>query len=78
MHHHLHVNVHVHILLCHCLLFCQTLAETLNSLLEGLNMREELFSLGYTSRLVASQLAALPQAKARRKVCPLVVDLFLV
>ncbi len=46
----------------------QNLAESLNSLFEGMNTREELFSLGYTSRLVASQLAALPQAKARRKV----------
>ena len=48
---------------------CQTLAETLNNLLEGLDLKEELFSVGYTSRLVTSQLAALPQAKARRKVC---------
>ncbi|XP_064398020.1 sec1 family domain-containing protein 2-like isoform X2 [Halichondria panicea] len=56
----------------------KSLAESLNSLFDGMNTREELFSLGYTSRLVASQLAALPQAKARRKVATQRCSLLLV
>lgn len=46
----------------------QSLAETLNNLLFSMDSREELFSLGYTSKWVASQLATLPHAKSRRKV----------
>ena len=40
----------------------------LNNLLLQLEVREDIFSLGHTSQFIASQLAALPEAKTRRKV----------
>ena len=40
----------------------------MNDLLLQLEVREDIFSLGHTSRFIANQLAALPQAKTRRRV----------
>ncbi|XP_057208134.1 sec1 family domain-containing protein 2 [Triplophysa rosa] len=46
------------------------LASALNSLFEFINTREESFSVGPMSRLIAGELASHPQAKNRRKAAP--------
>ncbi|XP_073789340.1 sec1 family domain-containing protein 2 isoform X1 [Danio rerio] len=48
----------------------KTLALTLNGLFEFISTREESFSVGPMSRLIATELANLPQAKNRRKTAP--------
>eukprot|EP00731_Ephydatia_muelleri_P024916 Em0016g1187a len=45
----------------------KSVAIALNEFLETLDIREDIFSLGHTSRLIANQLAGLPEARARRK-----------
>ena len=53
------------------LLFClhgQLLAASLSSLLSGLDVHEDVFSLGHLSSLVATQLGGLAETQARRKV----------
>ena len=40
----------------------------MNHLLQALDMQEEIFSLGSTSRFIANQLSNLPAARTRRKV----------
>lgn len=42
----------------------------LSSLLNKLEMSEDLFSFGPTSRLIANKLASLEQSHERRKVSP--------
>ncbi|XP_040274808.1 sec1 family domain-containing protein 2 [Bufo bufo] len=39
----------------------------LNNIMEGIGVREECFSVGYLSRIIAGELASYPQAKNRRK-----------
>ena len=51
----------------------QGLASSLNSSLEQLGFSEDVYALGATSGLVATELAGLPWAKARRKVMFLTV-----
>ena len=46
----------------------KSFASSLHSLLEMWGMSEDIFSLGFTSRFIANQLALLPAARARRKV----------
>ncbi len=46
----------------------QAFVWALSDLLGQLDVREDIFSLGQTSRLIANQLATLPEAKTRRKV----------
>lgn len=46
------------------------LASALNALFEFINTREESFSVGPMSRLIAGELAIHPQAKNRRKAAP--------
>ena len=46
----------------------QSFTSSLNRLLESLDMQEEIFSLGSTSRFIANQLSNLPAARTRRKV----------
>ena len=46
----------------------QSFTSGLNCLLESLDMQEEVFSLGSTSRFIANQLSNLPAARTRRKV----------
>ncbi|XP_056337525.1 sec1 family domain-containing protein 2 [Danio aesculapii] len=48
----------------------KTLVSTLNGLFEFISTREESFSVGPMSRLIATELANLPQAKNRRKTAP--------
>lgn len=43
------------------------LASGLHALLQGLDVREDIYSLGHTSRLVATELDSYPPARARRK-----------
>ena len=53
------------------LLFClhgQLLAASLSSLLSGLDVHEDVFSVGQLSSLVATQLGGLAETQARRKV----------
>ena len=46
----------------------QSFTSGLSRLLESLDMQEEIFSLGSTSRFIANQLSNLPAARTRRKV----------
>ncbi|XP_051511424.1 sec1 family domain-containing protein 2-like [Myxocyprinus asiaticus] len=48
----------------------KTLASVLNALFEFINTREESFSVGPMSRLIAGELASHPLAKNRRKAAP--------
>ncbi|XP_056413994.1 sec1 family domain-containing protein 2 isoform X2 [Hyla sarda] len=45
----------------------KNLAVGLNNIMEGIGVREECFSVGYLSRIIAAELANYPQAKNRRK-----------
>ena len=47
----------------------QCVAHNFSELCRSLNVQEHCFSLGPTSRLVASELASMPEARARHKVC---------
>ena len=55
----------VHLLLC---LHAQLLAASLSSLLSGLDVHEDVFTVGELSSLVATQLGGLAETQARRKV----------
>ena len=44
------------------------LVVNLHSILQGINAREEIFSLGHTARILASDLEAYQPARQRRKV----------
>lgn len=46
----------------------QLYASYLNGFLDILNVNEDCYALGGTSKLIASELASLPWAKNRRKV----------
>uniref|UniRef100_H2YU06 Sec1 family domain-containing protein 2 n=1 Tax=Ciona savignyi TaxID=51511 RepID=H2YU06_CIOSA len=54
------------------------LASCLNSLFEALDCKDEIFVVGNTSRLIATQLANLPSARQRRKVSANQASLLLV
>ncbi|KAM4808312.1 sec1 family domain-containing protein 2 [Rhinophrynus dorsalis] len=45
----------------------RSLVSAINNLMEGIGVREECFSVGYLSRIIAGELASYPQAKNRRK-----------
>ncbi|XP_053559948.1 sec1 family domain-containing protein 2 isoform X2 [Bombina bombina] len=45
----------------------KNLVSGLNYLMEGIGVREECFSVGHMSRIIAGELASYPQAKNRRK-----------
>ena len=53
-------------------LYAQLLAASLSSLLSGLDVHEDVFSMGQLSSLVAAQLGGLAETQARRKVSYLV------
>ena len=42
--------------------------SSLSGFCEQLQVSEDVYAVGHTSRIVASELAGLPSAKARRKV----------
>lgn len=46
----------------------RSLVSELNQVMEGIGVREECFSVGHLSRIIAGELANYPQAKNRRKV----------
>lgn len=46
----------------------RSLVCELNMIMEGIGAREECFSVGYLSRIIAGELANYPQAKNRRKL----------
>ena len=54
------------------------LVNYLNQLFETLSVKEELFAVGSTSRLIATQLANLPAGRQRRKVAATTASLVLV
>jgi len=54
------------------------LASSFNALFEVLNCKDELFAVGTTSRLIATQLANHPAAKQRRKAAPKQASLVLI
>lgn len=60
-------SIHYSILPRQLQLAYKCVAVALNEFLGTLDIREDIFSLGHTSRLIANQLAALPEARARRK-----------
>ncbi|XP_018431457.1 PREDICTED: sec1 family domain-containing protein 2 [Nanorana parkeri] len=45
----------------------RSLVSELNQVMEGIGVREECFSVGHLSRIIAGELANYPQAKHRRK-----------
>lgn len=45
------------------------LVSCIHSLLQGMNAREDIYSLGHTARIVGTELDALTPARLRRKVC---------
>ena len=44
------------------------LASSLNDMFESLGVHEDCYGVGHFAKIVASELANLPSAKARRKV----------
>lgn len=46
----------------------RSLVSELNQVMEGIGVREECFSVGHLSRIIAGELASYPQAKHRRKM----------
>ncbi|MEE6462065.1 hypothetical protein FKM82_001476 [Ascaphus truei] len=48
-------------------LHIRSLVSGLNHLMEGIGVREECFSVGHLSRIIAGELASYPQARNRRK-----------
>lgn len=44
------------------------LASTLNSMFESMSIHEDCYAVGHFSRLVATELANMPDARGRRKV----------
>ena len=44
-------------------------ASGLSGLFESLDMNEDCYGVGYLSKLIASELASMPSARMRRKVC---------
>ena len=46
----------------------QMLASSLNDMFENLEIHEDCYGVGHFAKTVASELAGLPAAKARRKV----------
>ena len=44
------------------------LASSLNDMFENLEIHEDCYGVGHFAKIVASELANLPNAKARRKV----------
>ena len=44
------------------------LASSLNDMFENLNINEDCYGVGHFAKIVASELANLPNARARRKV----------
>ncbi|XP_056621181.1 sec1 family domain-containing protein 2 [Triplophysa dalaica] len=64
------VDVDMHSLTPELQIQIKCLASDLNALFEFINTREESFSVGPMSRLIAGELANLPQAKNRRKAAP--------
>ena len=47
----------------------QSFVSSVDSLLSDLGVREDIYHIGYTSRLLATELDTLPHARSRRKVC---------
>lgn len=64
------MDVDVHSLPPELQIQIKTLVSTLNGLFEFISTREESFSVGPMSRLIATELANHPQAKNRRKTAP--------
>lgn len=64
------MDVDIHSLPSELQIQIKSLASTLNTLFEFIGTREESFSVGPMSRLIAGELASHPQAKNRRKSAP--------
>lgn len=56
----------------------QELSSGLHALLQGLDVKEDIYSIGHTARLVATELEAYPPGRARRKVTQARASLVLV
>ena len=60
----------------HCFLsYLQSCVTTLDSVLSELGVREDIFSLGFTSAILASELEAFPAARNRRKVSETILQI---
>ena len=54
--------------MCILLFYSQSFVQSFNSFLGSLDVQEDIFSLGSTSRIVANQLCFLEEGRTRRKV----------
>ncbi|KAM6921911.1 sec1 family domain-containing protein 2 [Xenentodon cancila] len=63
-------DVDIHALSVELQVEVKSLVWALNSMFEATGVREESFAVGPMSRIIAGELASLPQAKTRRKTAP--------
>ncbi|KAG8453668.1 hypothetical protein GDO86_000342, partial [Hymenochirus boettgeri] len=61
-------DVDIHSLPQELQLHLKNLVSCLNQFLEGIGVREECYSVGHLSRIIAAELANYPQARNRRKI----------